>query len=450
MNSQLGQPGDGSDSDERLTTRFAPTSQEVETVQGEEPAQLPGVASRRYELGMKIAHGGMGVIYQAQDLVLQREVAVKVLRAKYLDDRFARRKFENEARVMSFLPHPGLPPIYDCGACDDGRPFYVMKLIKGVTLSHLLKTEKPSEQESFKIFSDVCEAVAYAHSREVVHLDLKPENVMVGAFGEVHVMDWGLARIQHNNPFIERVSNFPVVQPGEEGWGINGTPQYMAPEQALGEDLDARTDVFGLGAILCHILIGQPPYSGSSVEQIFQMAANARMDGTLQALHESTSDHSLIRLAVRCLSPHKSDRPKNAIAVAKEVERYQQSALELARSDMSRFFELTLDLFCIAGLDGYFRRINANFSRVLGHSEKELLSRPFLEFVHPKDRPKTIAQMALLREGKPVVRFRNRYLASDGSYIFLEWMAKAIEQEGIVFAVARDVSDSYATADRAP
>ncbi len=422
------------------STQFATTSLGNKTTEDDDAHELPNIASDRYQLCEQIARGGMGFIYHARDLTLEREVAVKVLRARFREDQYVRGKFVNEARVMSFLPHPGLPPIYDCGVSDDGRPYHVMKLIKGVTLSTLLKEGQVNEPECFKIFSDICETIAYAHSHEVIHLDLKPDNVMVGAFGEVHVMDWGLARCH----FLPRAKSSEGTELGvkEDRWGIDGTPEYMAPEQARGEALDASTDVFGLGAILCRILIGRGPYQGDTVGQVFDKAAKANLEDTMQRLEESTSDHALIRLARRCLQPRKSDRPKNAVVVAREVERYQQSALERARSDMSRFFELTLDLFCIAGLDGYFRRINSNFSRLLGHAERDLLARPFLEFVHPKDRNRTIAQMALLREGRPVVRFRNRYRTAAGKYIILEWTAKSVEEEGIIFAVARDVTDS--------
>jgi len=121
---------------------------------------------------------------------------------------------------------------------------------------------------------------------------------------------------------------------------------------------------------------------------------------------------------------------------------YQGAALARFQSDMSRFFELSLDLFCIAGMDGFFRRLNSNFSRVLGYSDQELLSRPFMDFVHPDDHKKTIAAMSQLDEGKPVIRFRNRYLTAAGNYLEFEWTAKSIPDEGLIFAVARDVTES--------
>ena len=269
MNADSGERESEGAAADRSRTRFATTTFSTDTGGGENETVMPLLADGRYRLCDQIARGGVGIVYQAQDLKLQREVAIKVLRAKFLDDAYAQQRFANEAYVMSFLPHPGLPPIYDCGLCEDGRPYHVMKLINGVTFSALLKETEPNEGEYFRIFSLICETIAFAHSHEVIHLDLKPENVMVGAFGEVHVMDWGLARFQQRS-----IADIPALDV-EDRHTINGTPEYMAPEQARGESVDARTDVFGLGAILCEILIGRAPYRGKTVKQVFKQAAGA-------------------------------------------------------------------------------------------------------------------------------------------------------------------------------
>lgn len=382
----------------------------------------------------------MGSIYRAKDQQLGREVAIKVLRSKYAHNALVQKAILTEACVMSYLTHPGVTPIYERGACEDGRPYYVMKLIDGVTLSEILHRPGRKMPELLRIFANVARTLAFAHSRNVIHLDLKPGNVMVGEFGEVYVMDWGLARFENCpdtdllDPDLEK-SDDPVRH-------VNGTPEYMAPEQARGGLLDARTDVFGLGAILCEILIGEAPYKGDNVREVYAHAAKGSLHSAFNALEESDADRLLVRLAKKCLSPQRDDRPANAVEVANEMSAYQESALQRVESDMNRFFQLSLDLFCIAGLDGYFRRINANFSRVLGHAEEELLSRPFLDFVHEADREDTLQQMSVLSGGQPVVRFRNRYLTASGQYITLEWMAKSIEKEGIIFAVARDVTPS--------
>lgn len=396
----------------------------------------------RYELCGEIDRGGMGLICRARDLLLRRDVAVKVLWLSPEVNQPAVRSFASEARIMSYLAHPGVAPIYDSGVCTDGRPYYVMKLIDGTTLADMLLSERHSTAELLNVFVDVCQTIAFAHSRGIIHLDLKPGNVMVGAFGEVQVMDWGLARFVGARPddFDNWFGSEDVLEISFGPQSVNGTPGYMSPEQARCEQLDARADVFGLGGILCEILIGHAPYQGHNVRQIYANALRAEMDSTFAGLEDCDTDRALVQLARRCLSPRLSDRPASAIEVARVIAAYQETALQKIESDMNRFFELSLDLFCIADFEGYFRSINANFPRVLGYTESELLARPFLDLVHPADQQQTIEKMSILHQGQPVVRFRNRYRAADQSYVTLEWTAKAIEAERIIFAVARDVT----------
>ena len=164
---------------------------------GPSPA-FPYSTAERYTLGVEIDRGGMGVIHRATDTVLGREVAVKVLHEKYGPTSGAALRFADEARITSQLQHPSIPPVHDVGTLPDGRPFMAMKLIKGQTLEELLKVRPDPSAERGRFvaaFEQICHALAYAHSHDVIHRDLKPANVMVGAFGEVQVMDWGLAKV---------------------------------------------------------------------------------------------------------------------------------------------------------------------------------------------------------------------------------------------------------------
>jgi serine/threonine protein kinase len=161
------------------------------------------VPSQRYVLRDEIARGGMGVIYRATDRALGREVAVKVLQERFALDSGVARRFADEARIAAQLQHPAIPPVHDLGTLPDGRPFLAMKLIKGQTLERLLESraDPSSERGRFvAVFEQVCQAIAYAHAHHVIHRDLKPANVMVGAFGEVQVMDWGLAKVLTERP----------------------------------------------------------------------------------------------------------------------------------------------------------------------------------------------------------------------------------------------------------
>src|SRR5262249_42311604 len=177
------------------------------------------------------------------------------------------------------LQHPGVVPVYGLGRLAAGRPYFTMKLVQGRTLAELLAARTGPGQDRprlLKVFEQVCQALAYAHARGVIHRDLKPANVMVGAFGEVQVMDWGLAKLLSaapadagSEPPADRGDVLPTrcAAGGETQAGaVLGTPGYMAPEQARGEvdTLDARCDVFGLGALLCAILTGQPPFGGDN------------------------------------------------------------------------------------------------------------------------------------------------------------------------------------------
>ncbi|HTU91550.1 MAG TPA: serine/threonine-protein kinase [Gemmataceae bacterium] len=157
------------------------------------PASPPG-----YELIDEIGRGGMGIVYRARDTALDRDVAVKLLSDRYAADSLAAQRFLSEARITGQLQHPGIPAVHQVGALPDGRPFLAMKLIKGSTLETILKHRlDPSADRGrlLAIFEAVCQAVGYAHAHRVIHRDLKPANVMVGAFGEVQVMDWGLAKV---------------------------------------------------------------------------------------------------------------------------------------------------------------------------------------------------------------------------------------------------------------
>src|SRR5262249_35072684 len=214
-----------------------------------------------YELLDEIGHGGMGVVYRARDAGLGRDGAVKVLAEKYAPDSGSARRFLAEARITGQLQHPGIPAVHQVGTLPGGRPFLAMKLIKGQTLDAQLH-ERPAADRGrlVAVFEQVCQAVAYAHAHRVIHRDLKPAHVMVGAFGEVQVMDWGLAKVllasrQRERPEEDYETVGTEIDSAREAGSetkagsMMGTPAFMPPEQAGGEvnRIDERADVFGLG-----------------------------------------------------------------------------------------------------------------------------------------------------------------------------------------------------------
>lgn len=278
-------------------------------------AEEPDLAGTRYRLLERVARGGMGVVYAAEDETLQRRVALKVLDVPGTDGDLANRLMR-EARVLARLEHPGIVPVHDVGTLADGRVFYTMKFVEGQRVDKFIEGVE-SVQDRLRLFLRICEAVAFAHARGVLHRDLKPANIMVGPFGEVLVMDWGLAKILRGEQQSVDLAADPEAtilkkpkQPGDEsdstkssvitGHGtVMGTPGYMSPEQARGEVevLDARSDIFSLGALLRFILMqktqtGFIPRLDRSLEAICRKATAERPESRYSAVQELGQDVS--------------------------------------------------------------------------------------------------------------------------------------------------------------
>lgn len=298
----------------------------------------PELFTGRYRIGELIAQGGMGQVHRALDTVFGRQVAVKRLLPKYQRDPYAKERFLKEASMTARLQHPGIPPIHDLGILPNGDPFLVMKLITGRTLADLLKERKgPSDdlQRFLSIFEQVALAVGYAHAQGVIHRDLKPANVMVGAFGEVQVMDWGLAKHAgaDETPRVSagEVNNDPFERTMDGT--IMGTVAYMAPEQARGDisQLDARTDVFSLGAILVEILTGAGLYKGEKKEDVLASAQRGHFGPALERLRDSGIHSDLAELAKGCLAVVPVSRPNDGNAVAKAIVEHAAKVEDLLR-----------------------------------------------------------------------------------------------------------------------
>jgi serine/threonine protein kinase len=319
------------------------------------PASTPRLNACRYQLLDEIAHGGMGVIWRATDTALGREIAVKVLLDKFAPDSGTARRFADEARITAQLQHPAIPPVHDYGTLPDGRPFLAMKLIKSNTLDRLLEDRPDPSHDRGRyvaVFEQMCQALAYAHAHEVIHRDLKPANVMVGAFGEVQVMDWGLAKVltgrgrerpeedpRETRAGTEVVSLRDTDDLYTQAGSVLGTPAFMPPEQAVGAvgKVDARSDVFGLGAILAVILTGQPPFAAASGEAARIKAAQGKVQECFDRLDSCGADPELVALCKRCLASEKDDRPAGAGAVARAVGQLRAAADERARkAEMER------------------------------------------------------------------------------------------------------------------
>lgn len=286
------------------------------------------------------AQGGLGKVSVAQDQELNREVAFKEIQPRYADDEFARARFTLEAEITGGLEHPGIVPVYGLGAYPDGRPFYAMRFIRGDSLKEALEhyhqadrageaSERALElRQLLARFVDVCQAMEYAHSRGVLHRDLKPGNIMLGKYGETLVVDWGVAKAQGEGPGSMSVSEGALrpasgssLAPTQMG-SVIGTLAYMSPEQARGEldSLGPATDIFSLGATLYHVLTGRAPYQGTTSAEVMQNVREARFAPARQVLQDIP--RALEAICARAMSRLPEDRYSSAGQLAQDVERF--------------------------------------------------------------------------------------------------------------------------------
>jgi hypothetical protein len=292
----------------------------------EAPPGLPG-----HETLSRIGAGGMGVVWCVRDLQFQRLLAVKVMNGMGSADPHRVGRFLTEACITAQLTHPSIVPVHAMGRLDDLRPYYTMKLVEGDTLANLLKPGSDvTSQRNYllQVFARVCQALAFAHKKGVIHRDLKPIHVMVGEHGEVHIIDWGLAKVLGQSDVLmpAESSHWPSSVSSIDGKAM-GTWPYMSPEQANGriEEMDRRCDVFGLGGILCAILTGEPPYVGPTPEHVKRQARQADQADVHARLERCGADAELIALARVCLSAEPKARPEDASVVEKRLTDYLAS-----------------------------------------------------------------------------------------------------------------------------
>lgn len=274
------------------------------------PPQQPGELGRLgdYRVLSVLGQGGMGLVFRAHDERLERQVAIKVMRPTLARDPQARSRFLREAQAVAAIEHDHVIGVYQAGEVNE-TPFFTMPLLQGESLkTRLNRGDRLGEQASLKIAWQVAVALAAAHASGVLHRDIKPDNIWLDArTGRVKVLDFGLARVAS--------ADLELTQVG----AVLGTPLYMSPEQARGEELDARSDLYSLGAVLFHMLTGRPVVSGPSVPAIL-LAIASEAPVPLGSLAQDAGP-GVARLVARLLSKSRESRPASATEAAKRIRK---------------------------------------------------------------------------------------------------------------------------------
>jgi hypothetical protein len=319
---------------------------------------LPAGASR-YVLARVLGEGGMGTVVEARDLQFARSVAVKTLHR----DRAgvgARERFSLEALVTGNLEHPGVPTVYERGLLDDGTPYYAMRLVRGRTLAQVI-ADAPDLTARLKLVPvviKIAQTLGFAHERGIVHRDVKPENVVVGRYGETVMLDWGIAKVRGmartGDPVISAegaprgAGSEPAAGSGSGSGSstrvgsILGTPAYMAPEQAAGDvdKIDERTDVFALGALLYHLLTGRAPYDGPTAASVVGRAAKVDVEPLTSAAPGAPA--GIRTICERAMARSPDDRYQTAAEVADALESYTAEAVAGRESSAMRWLSNAL------------------------------------------------------------------------------------------------------------
>jgi eukaryotic-like serine/threonine-protein kinase len=300
---------------------------------GESPSTLT-----RFRLDAVIGRGGMGEVISARDEQIGRSVAIKRLRPDKAD-RAAVARFLREARIQGQLEHPAVPPVYELLHDDRGSPFFVMKQLAGTTLHAVIAglaagdraaTQAFPRQRLLRAFAEVCLAIEFAHSRGVLHRDLKPANIMLGEFGEIYVLDWGVAQV-HGDPGPRgtlELDDASAEAAATQGGAIVGTPGYMSPEQILGEPLDARSDVYALGCILFEILALEPLHPSGHAGMVTALTDPDRASARRP---DRDVPPELDQLCAATTATDRAARPASARALGAAVQRYLDGDRDLAQ-----------------------------------------------------------------------------------------------------------------------
>ncbi|MBD3674335.1 MAG: serine/threonine protein kinase [Planctomycetaceae bacterium] len=303
----------------------------------------------RYATFKPMAKGGKAELYSCLDKNLGRQVAFKTLHRSISDDEYERRRFIREARVTAQLQHPNTVPVYDIGVDVEGKLYFTMKKVEGETLRDVINQLQQNDEEAAATYTlerilgvliQVCNALSYAHAHGVVHRDVKPANILVGFFGEVVLLDWGVAKVwdipKAEEERITKEQSIPSSSSDQEldrltGTGKRpGTPLYMSPEQVEGTEIDERTDVYSMGVVLYELLTLQDASRGKTVKDTFHNIVNVVPPNAREAAPERDIPQPLEEICMKALQKKKEDRYQSMLEFIDAIRSLRRKALESA------------------------------------------------------------------------------------------------------------------------
>lgn len=392
-----------------------------------------GQTISHYRIVEKLGEGGMGVVYVAEDTLLGRRVAIKTLHAgRSAQGPHFRSRFLREARAVSALSHPHIATIHDYGETEDGQPYLVMELVKGETLGELMLTERLTIPRAIEIIEQVAEALAEAHRQGIVHRDIKPSNVAIDQRGEVKVLDFGLAKqIQMDPANATDPQRQTLMNTQTQEGVVVGTPMYLSPEQALGVEVDARSDLFSLGALLYECIAGKPPFDGKSPVEI--CAKIIRDDPTPPSQLNADVPNELDRITLKALAKKPQARYQTADEMIEDLgsasTRLQKQGSEHAVTRLISPAPGTHPTRALATLSDIFKRPRLSIGYVAAGIITILIGVFLVSyFLRPKPHPPTAEAQRLYELAVNALR--------EGAFFRASKILQQVVQEDSQFALA--------------
>jgi serine/threonine protein kinase len=430
-------------------------------------------SDNRFRILRPHAQGGLGIVYVGEDNALRREVAIKQIRSDRPESTENRTKFLREAEVTGRLEHPGIIPVYALGTDRDGKPFYVMRLVRGLDLRSEIQNfyasrsrsksslDGPELRSLLRRFLDICNAIEYAHFRGVLHRDLKPGNIMLGKHGETLVVDWGLAKVvdrlttpkgtDETHDEFDHLTTDSWSDSNTAYGSIVGTPAYSPPEQLRGqiEKLGPASDTYSLGAILYEILTGRPPHSGSKLEEVLDEISNRRIISP--SVLNPYAPKPLSAVCLKALSPEISDRFPSASELKNEVERFLNNEavksyseplseywIRIARKNPTLVASMVgAALILLVGTTG-FSLISQMYSRELAQRQSLIESKSFE--IQQRNTELELANEEVTKRIREVKQTNARRFLASGARAFDEG-ARKLGSQDLLFAFELSKSD---------